>query len=61
METLMGLRTRVHEWLELRGLPAIATGSYYVKSFRPIGELPASAAPLTRGDLFRLSFKPPFA
>ena len=54
-------RTWVHEWLELRGLPAIATGSYDVKSFRPIGELPATLAPLARGDLVRLCFKPPFA
>jgi hypothetical protein len=44
-----------------RGLPATATGSYYVKSFRPIGEVPASLAPLKRDNLIRLCFKPPFA
>ncbi len=54
-------RTWVHGWLERRGLPAITTGSYYVKSFRPIGELPATLAPLARGGLVRLCFKPPFA
>jgi hypothetical protein len=54
-------RTWVGDWLERRGLPAIATGSYYVKSFRPIGEVPASLAPLKRGELVRLCFKPPFA
>ena len=54
-------RIWVHDWLESRGLPAIATGSYYVKSFRPIGEVPASLAPLKRGELVRLCFKPPLA
>ena len=49
------------DWLENRGLPTIATGSYYVKSFRPIGEVPAILAPLQRGDLLRLCFKPPCA
>ncbi len=44
-------RTWVHDWLERRGLPVMDTGSYYVKSFRPIGELPASLAPLRRGEL----------
>jgi hypothetical protein len=52
-------RTWVKEWIESRGLPAIATGSYYVKSFRPIGEVPAALAPLQRGELVRLCFKPP--
>ena len=54
-------RAWVAEWLERRDLPAIATGSYYVKSFRPIGEVPESLAPLKRGNLVRLCFKPPFA
>lgn len=56
-----GRRIWVSDWLERRGLPAIDTGSYYVKSFRPIGEVPASLAPLKRGNLVRLCFKPPFA
>ena len=54
-------RIWVRNWLEDRGLPATATGSYYVKSFRPIGEVPANLAPLKRGELIRLCFKPPFA
>jgi hypothetical protein len=54
-------RSWVHECLERRGLPAIATGSYYVKSFRPIGDIPAILAPLQRGELVRLCFKPPLA
>ncbi|MGP0069629.1 MAG: hypothetical protein ACLQGP_39265 [Isosphaeraceae bacterium] len=54
-------RIWVLDWLENRGLPTIATGSYYVKSFRPIGEVPAILAPLQRGDLLRLCFKPPCA
>jgi hypothetical protein len=65
LRTLDAVDTRrrawVAEWLERRGLPSISTGSYYVKSFRPIGEVPASLAPLKRGDLVRLCFKPPFA
>jgi hypothetical protein len=54
-------RIWVHEWLERRGLPVIATGSYYVKSFRPIGEVLSILAPLQRGSLIRLCFKPHFA
>lgn len=49
----------VHSWLAERGLPVIASGSYYVKSFRVIGELPAYLAPLRRDDVVRLCFKPP--
>ncbi len=54
-------RTWVHESLEARGLPAIPTGSDYVKTFRPIGEVPAILVPLQRGDVLRLCFKPPLA
>lgn len=54
-------RIWVREWLERRGLPIIETGSYYVKSFRPVGEVPKALAPLQRGDLVRLCFKPPIA
>ncbi len=51
-------RTWVNEWIESRGLPSIETGSYYVKSFRPIGKVPVTLAPLLRNDLVRLCFKP---
>jgi hypothetical protein len=54
-------RTWVLRWLESRGLPAIETGSYYVKSFRPVGTVPEALAPLRRGDLVRLCFKPPLS
>jgi hypothetical protein len=52
-------RVWVHDWLERHGLPSVTSGSYYVKSFRPIGELPAVLAPLERDGLVRLCFKPP--
>jgi hypothetical protein len=52
-------RSWTRQWLESRRLPVIDTGSYYVKSFRPIGEVPAMLAPLRRDDLVRLCFKPP--
>jgi hypothetical protein len=52
-------RAWVREWLASRDLPAVATGSYYVKSFRPIGDVPEVLAPLRRGELVRLCFKPP--
>lgn len=39
--------------------PGVETGSYYVKSFRVQGELPEHLAPLKRGDVVRLCFKPP--
>lgn len=52
-------RIWVRGWLESRGLPTVETGSYYVKSFRPIGEVPETLAPLLRGELVRLCFKPP--
>ena len=52
-------RAWVRDWLDARGLPAIDSGSYYVKSFRPIGDVPAPLASLQRGDRVRLCFKPP--
>ncbi len=52
-------RRWVHAWLGERGLPIVASGSYYVKSFRPDGPVPERLAPLVRGDLLRLCFKPP--
>ena len=42
-----------------RGLPAVASGSYYVKSFRPAGTLPAHLTPLERDGIVRLCLKPP--
>jgi hypothetical protein len=52
-------RAWVLDWLRGRGLPAVASGSYYVKSFRVAGELPEALRPLTRDGLARLCFKPP--
>jgi hypothetical protein len=52
-------REWVAQWLRDRGLPAVASGSYYVKSFRPEGDVPESLGPLTRDGLVRLCFKPP--
>ena len=40
------------------GLPVVETGSYYVKAFRALGALPQRLAPLGRGDVVRLCFKP---
>lgn len=52
-------RRHVLTWLEAHGLPAVETGSYYVKSFRAEGPLPPELEPLRRdGDLIRLCFKP---
>ena len=47
-------RVWVNEWIESRGLPLTTSGSYYVKAFRPIGELPPYLAPLRRGDVVRI-------
>jgi hypothetical protein len=46
-------------WLEDRGLPAVRSGSYYVKAFRPAEGIPEALAPLARDGLVRLCFKPP--
>ncbi|MBS0260893.1 MAG: hypothetical protein JSS02_02965 [Planctomycetes bacterium] len=51
--------TWVQAWLEQHGLPTVTTGSYYVKAFEVNGEVPAWMAPLRRGGLIRLCFKPP--
>lgn len=52
-------RREVEEWHSRRGMPLEASGSYYVKSFRVEGELPAAYAPLMlHGGLLRLCFKP---
>lgn len=53
-------RVWVGEWLREKGLPAVETGSYYVKAFRPAnGEVPEPLRPLARDGLVRLCFKPP--
>jgi hypothetical protein len=52
-------RTWVREWLSEQGLPAVATGSYYVKVFRPAEGVPERLRPLGRDGLVRLCFKPP--
>ena len=52
-------RAWVRDWLTERGLPAVESGSYYVKAFRPDGEVPAALLPLHRDGLVRLCFKPP--
>lgn len=52
-------RRWVAAWLEARGLPAVASGSYYVRSFRVDGPVPDRLAPLARDGLVRLCFKPP--
>jgi hypothetical protein len=54
-----GRRHWVSNWLRGNGLPAIKTGSYYVKSFRTAGAIPAGLEPLHRGSIVRLCFKPP--
>jgi hypothetical protein len=52
-------REWVHSWLEECGLPALTSGSYYVKSFRTEGEVAGHLAPLVRDGVVRLCFKPP--
>jgi len=52
-------RTWVREQLLSSGLPAVDTGSYYVRSFRPVGDVPEVLKPLHRGDFVRFCFKPP--
>ena len=51
-------RVEVAAWLAARGLPQVGTGSHYVKSFRPEGEVPARLRPLLRGETLRLCLKP---
>jgi hypothetical protein len=46
-------------WLRERGLPAVESGSYYVKAFRPTEGVPAAMQPLSRDGLVRLCLKPP--
>jgi len=53
-------RAWVLDWLRERGLPALSSGSYYVKAFRPEGgSSPDRLRPLGRDGVVRLCFKPP--
>lgn len=52
-------REWVHGWLTRSGLPAVHSGSYYVKSFRVEGTIPELLRPLCRDDVLRFCFKPP--
>ncbi len=52
-------RAWVMQSLQERGLPVVATGSYYVKSFRLDGAPPSEITPLVRDGVVRLCFKPP--
>jgi hypothetical protein len=54
----VGRRQWVNDWLTARGLPAVSSGSYYVKSFQIEGQVPAFLVPLARDGLLRLCFKP---
>ena len=55
----LAFQQEVRDWLKEKGLPAVESGSYYVKAFRPEGELPDLLRPLARDGLLRLCFKPP--
>jgi hypothetical protein len=52
-------RRWVQRFLAERELPAVESGSYYVKSFRVDGPVPERLRPLARDGLVRLCFKPP--
>lgn len=52
-------RVWVRNWLNERGLPALDSGTYYVKCFRFEGRVPEFLKPLQRGDVLRLCLKPP--
>lgn len=49
----------VRSWLTDRGLPALDTGSYYVRAFRAEGRVADHLAPLCRDGVIRMCFKPP--
>ncbi len=51
----------VADWLTAHRLPAVSTGSYYVKAFGLLGETPAALQPLARDGLVRLCFRPPLS
>ena len=48
----------VSGWLRERGLPDVQTGTYYVKTFRPDGEVPERLAPLLRDGASGLRWPP---
>ena len=52
-------RAWVSRWLIERDLPALDTGSYYVRSFRAEGAVAGHLLPLARDGVVRLCFKPP--
>jgi hypothetical protein len=52
-------RVWVKEWLAKRELPNVQSGSYYVKSFQAVGEVPQYLKPLYRNGTVRLCLKPP--
>lgn len=52
-------RGQVDARLREAGLPVVGSGSYYVRSFRVEGDVPPRLAPLVRGEVVRLCFKPP--
>lgn len=55
-------RKEVADWLRERGLPVVASGTYYVKSFSPDGAVSERLMPLLRDEtgesVVRLCFKP---
>jgi hypothetical protein len=59
VRTDMARRAWILDWLAAGGLPVVATGSYYVKSFRLAAPAPAALGVLQRDGLVRLCFKPP--
>jgi hypothetical protein len=53
-------REWVDDWLRRKGLPAVPSGSYYVKAFRVADKaVPVPLRSLARDGLIRLCFKPP--
>jgi len=46
-------------WLGDRGLPDVAAGSYYVRTFRPGGPVADHLRPLLRDGVVRCCLKPP--
>lgn len=51
-------RAWVNEWLRVRSLRVVQSGSYYVKSFQPTGAVPSYLTPLLRDGLVRICLKP---
>jgi hypothetical protein len=53
-------RDWVMRWLSEHDLPAVPSGSYYVKAFR-VANATEALSPLIRDDIVRLCFKPSLA